>query len=124
MKTANMLCLVTDSNRAMDMPPGRYAFGHEDDQAWFDSDGLVGRGLDGGLASALKGMDHGVRLMATSTRVPLHEIVRMASLTPAERTGIDRHVGSIAVGKSADLLVLNQDLEITDCQIGRGIPPS
>jgi N-acetylglucosamine-6-phosphate deacetylase len=112
MKGPKMLCLVTDANRAMDMPIGRYAFGNIAEQVWIESDGMVGRSLDGGLASSIQGMDHCVRHTALSTQIPLPDIVRMASLTPAERTGIDNRVGSIAVGKQADLLVLTKGLKL------------
>lgn len=112
MKGPKRLCLVTDSNRAMDMPPGKYLFGHPEENVWVDSDGHVGRGADGGLASAIQGMDHCVRFMARNTEVPLHDIIRMASLTPATLTGIDRDVGSLEPGKRADLLLLNKKLHI------------
>jgi N-acetylglucosamine-6-phosphate deacetylase len=112
MKGPERLCLVTDSNRAMDMPPGKYLFGHPEENVWVDSDGHVGRGADGGLASAIQGMDHCVRFMAQHTQAPLHEIIRMASLTPATLTGIDREVGSLAPGKRADLLLVNKKLHI------------
>jgi N-acetylglucosamine-6-phosphate deacetylase len=36
----------------------------------------------------------------------------MASLTPAERSGIAQEVGSLAVGKHADVLVLSKRLRI------------
>jgi N-acetylglucosamine-6-phosphate deacetylase len=53
-----------------------------------------------------------VRHMAASTDAPLHDIVRMASLTPAERAGISAVSGSLAAGKRADVLVLSRDLFI------------
>lgn len=112
MKGPQRLCLVTDSNRAMDMPPGKYLFGHPDENVWVESDGLVGRGADGGLASAIQGMDHCVRFMARNTEVPLHDIIRMASLTPATLTGIDGECGSLEPGKRADLLLLNRKLHV------------
>lgn len=113
MKTASRLCLVTDANRALDMPPGRYRFGAGDDGSWFESDGKVGWAPNGSLASSIMGMDHMVRQMKKATRAPLHEVIRMASLTPAERTGIDGETGSLEPGKRADLLVLNRRLGIT-----------
>lgn len=113
MKTATRLCLVTDANRALDMPPGRYRFGAGDDGSWFESDGKVGWAPNGSLASSIMGMDHMVRQMKKATRAPLHEVIRMASLTPAERTGIDGETGSLEPGKRADLLVLNRRLGIT-----------
>lgn len=118
MKGAEKLCLVTDANRAMDMPPGRYAFGHEAENVWFESDGEVGRALNGGLASGIRGLDHAIRHMAKKTKVPLVDIIRMATLTPAELTGIDHQCGSLKVGKQADLVVLTKRLEIRNVYLG------
>ncbi len=113
MKGAERLCLVTDCNRALDMPPGKYRFGNERDGSWLVSDGQVGWSADRkSLASSIVGMDHMVRQMKRSTSATLPEIVRMASLTPAERTGIADQVGSIEVSKRADLLVLTKQLKV------------
>jgi N-acetylglucosamine-6-phosphate deacetylase len=117
MKGAARLCLVTDSNRALDMPPGRYRFGSAKDGSWFDSDGLVGRS-GGSLASAIVGMDHMMRHMFRSTSAALPDAVRMASLTPAERTGIAAETGSLEKGKRADVLVLSKRLEVKRTIIG------
>jgi len=112
MKKPNMLCLVSDTSRALDMPPGKYAFGHPEENVWIESDGNVGLSPTGGLASSIVALDHCVRHMAKATKVPLVDIVRMASLTPAERTGIDSDRGSLQVGKRADLLVLDKKLKV------------
>lgn len=107
------LCLVTDCNRALDLPPGDYKFGHSETGSEFKSDGKVGWAPDGNsLASSIMGMDHMVRHMKANTSASLADVVRMASLTPAELTGIASETGSIEVGKSADLLVLNDDLHV------------
>lgn len=106
------LCLVTDCNRALDQPPGRYRFGSGEDGPWFESDGRVGRAPDGALASSVVGMDHMVRQMRRDTSAPLPEVVRMASLTPAQRAGIGGRTGSLAVGKRADVLILSRRLEV------------
>jgi N-acetylglucosamine-6-phosphate deacetylase len=106
------LCLVTDCNRALDQPPGRYRFGNHLDGTWFESDGFVGRSPAGGLASSIVGMDHMVRHFRKATTASLEDVVRMASLTPAQRVGIDRRTGSIEVGKQADLLILSPELEV------------
>lgn len=110
---AHRLCLVTDCNRGLDMPPGKYRFGNCDDGSWFHSDGRVGWAPGGtSLASSIVGMDHMVRHMLGSTRASLPEVIRMASLTPAERAGIAEKVGSLEVGKRADLLILDGDLRV------------
>lgn len=111
-KGCKRLCLVTDSNCALDMPPGKYRIGHHKDGEPCWSDGRVGMEKTGMLASSVQGMDHMVRTMWRNTGAPLHEVIRMASLTPAERTGIARHVGSLERGKHADVLVLDRALKV------------
>ncbi len=113
MKGPDRLCLVTDANRAYGMPPGEYVFGHRDSGGWLFSDGNVGWTLDrSSLASSVQGMDQMVAHFAQSTSATLPEVIRMASLTPAERAGIDHETGSLSPGKRADLLVLDPDLKI------------
>lgn len=107
------LCLVTDCNRALGMPPGDYRFGNEKDGSWFKSDGKVGWAPDGNsLASSIVGLDHMVQHMFRNSSASLPEVIRMASLTPARRTHIDDVTGSIETGKSADLLILSSELAV------------
>ena len=105
------LCLVTDSSRALDMPPGEYRFGPRADGEPFESDGVVGR-QGARLASSVSGMDRMVRTMVGATSASLAEVVRMATLTPAELAGIAAEVGSLEPGKRADVLVLGSGLEV------------
>jgi N-acetylglucosamine-6-phosphate deacetylase len=118
-KGPDRLALVTDCNRALDMPDGEYLFGPEDGgEPILRRDG-VGLMPDGqALASGVMGMDHAVRTFRQLTGVPLVEVARMASLTPARIAGFDHLVGSIAVGKRADLVVLNKELEVHQVFIG------
>ncbi len=119
MKGPDRLCLVTDASRAVDCPPGEYRFGPLEDGTLIVSDGQVGRTPDGGnLASSVVGMDHMLRTMYAATNAPLPHLIRMASLTPAERTGIAKTVGSLTVGKHADVVVLSPTLEVQKTFIG------
>lgn len=118
MKGATRLCLVTDASRAVDMPRGQYRFGPAKSGVIFRSNGKVGLEAGGGLASTVVGMDAMVRHMVKSTSAPLHEVIRMASLTPAERAGIDDEVGSLAHGKRADVLVLTKALAVRRVFVG------
>jgi N-acetylglucosamine-6-phosphate deacetylase len=115
------LLLVTDASRAVDMKPGRYRFGPEESGTDFDHDGKVGRAPQGGLASSSVGMDHMVRTMQAATGASLCDVVRMASLTPAERTGMADEIGSLEVGKRADVLVLSPRLRVRKVFVG-GVP--
>jgi N-acetylglucosamine-6-phosphate deacetylase len=112
-KGPDRLALVTDCNRALDLPDGEYVFGPQDGgEPILRRDG-VGIMPDGqSLASGVVGMDECIRSFHRLTGVPLHEVVRMASLTPARIAGREQEIGSIAPGKWADLVVLDRDLNV------------
>lgn len=112
-KGIERLALVTDCNRALDMPDGDYVFGPQQGGEPFVRHDGVGLMPDRkALASSVQGMDHMVRTFVALTGCPLPEAVRMASLTPAQIAGFDTDAGSIAVGKRADLLVLDRELHV------------
>src|SRR5439155_9154463 len=87
-KGPGRLALVTDCNRALDMPDGQYLFGPKDGgEPILKRDG-VGVMPDGkALASGVVGMDHGVRTFHELGGIPLAEVIRMATLTPARIAG-------------------------------------
>ncbi len=112
-KDPSRLALVTDCNRALDMPDGEYLFGPRDGGEPILRRDNVGVMPDGqALASGVMGMDHCLRTFVKLTGVPLMEAVRMASLTPARIAGCDRDIGSIAPGKLADLVVLDRAMNV------------
>jgi N-acetylglucosamine-6-phosphate deacetylase len=97
------------------MPDGPYVFGPFDGgEPTLRRDG-VGIMPDGkSLASGVMGMDHCVRTFRELTGAPLQEVIRMASLTPARIAGFGDVLGSIAPGKMADLVVLDEKLRVRD----------
>ena len=112
-KGPDRLALVTDAMRALDMPDGEYIFGPLDGGEPVRKVDGVGVTHDGkALASGVTGLDHGVRVFMAATGAPLPEVVRMASLTPARIAGVDGEVGSIEVGKKADLVVTDRELNV------------
>jgi N-acetylglucosamine-6-phosphate deacetylase len=118
-KGPDRLALVTDAMRAVDLPDGEYWFGPEGTGERVRKLDGVGVTLDGtALASGATGLDHAVRTMHRAAGVPLPEAVRMASLTPARILGIDREVGSLEVGKRADLVVLDTELNVRQVYVG------
>jgi N-acetylglucosamine-6-phosphate deacetylase len=118
-KGPDRLALVTDCNRALDMPDGEYLFGPLDGGERIIRRDGVGIMPDGkSLASGVVGMDHAVRTFRELTGVPLPEVVRMATLTPARIAGHDAEIGRIAPGKRADFVLLTRDLEVREVFVG------
>jgi N-acetylglucosamine-6-phosphate deacetylase len=112
-KGPDRLALVTDCNRALDMPDGEYLFGPLDGGQPILRRDEVGVMPDGtALASGVMGMDHAVRTFHELTGAPLVDVIRMASLTPARIAGWDPDIGSIAPGKRADLVILDTRLRV------------
>ena len=93
------------------MPPGIYRIGHHATGEPFEHNGAVGV-LPGGttLASSICPLEDMVRVMVWDTDAGLAQVIRMASLTPAERTGFANDRGSLERGKLADIVILSHDL--------------
>src|SRR5207248_5273208 len=87
-KGPDRLALVTDCNRALDMPDGPYVFGPADSgQPIVRRDGVGVLPGGAALAAGVMGMDHLVGTFHRVTGGPLREVVRMATLTPARIIG-------------------------------------
>ncbi|MCE9533939.1 MAG: N-acetylglucosamine-6-phosphate deacetylase [Planctomycetes bacterium] len=113
-KGPEKLALVTDANRAMDMPDGEYLFGSLDGGEWILKKDGVGLMPDGkSLASSVVGMDECVRVFHRLVpEAPLADVIRMATLTPARILGLESDIGSIEIGKRADLVVLDAEMKV------------
>ena len=75
-------------------------------------DGVV-RLADGTIAGSARTLLDGVKNLVSSG-IPLEDVSKMASLNPAKTLGIDDETGSIAVGKLADLVILDKDLNVCE----------
>lgn len=100
------LLLITDAMAATGMPEGDYFLGELPTTVKNGEARLA----DGTLAGSVLTMATAVRNMVKLVGVPLHDAVRMASLNPARRHRLDGRKGSIAPGKNADLVILDQEL--------------
>jgi N-acetylglucosamine-6-phosphate deacetylase len=117
-KGPDRLALVSDCSRALDMPDGRYQLGPMDGGEPLVKHDGVGMLPDlTALASSVEGMDHMVRTFWRLTGRPVWEVVRMASLTPARIIGRDAELGSLDIGKRADILVLDNALQVTQVHV-------
>lgn len=119
-KGPDRLALVTDANRAMDMPDGEYwfgKFGHGEMLLRKDGVGLMPDGK--ALASSVVGLDTCLQTIQKALHLPLPDLIRMASLTPARIAGVDADIGSIRMGKRADLVALDDQLRVQQVFLGK-----
>jgi len=73
-------------------------------------DGVV-RLADGTIAGSAKSMADGIKNLITSG-IPIEDVSKMASINPASSLGIEKITGSIAVGKLADIAVLDDEYNV------------
>ncbi|WP_368504147.1 N-acetylglucosamine-6-phosphate deacetylase [Alkalihalophilus sp. As8PL] len=107
-KGANEIILITDAMRAKGLGEGDYDLGGQQVSV------VDGKALleDGTLAGSILTMDEAVRNMMNYTGCSLRDITKMTAENPAKQLGIWDNVGSIAVGKKADLVLLDENHEV------------
>ncbi len=101
------VCLISDAMRACGMPEGQYDLGGQT----VTVSGGVARIASGSLAGSVSSLTDCVR-KAVGFGIELEAVLKAATINPAKSVGIQDVVGSISVGKNADILVLNRDLTI------------
>ncbi len=113
LKGADRTCLITDSMRAAGMPEGESILGSKNGgMAVVVEDGVAKLPDRSAFAGSVATADRCVRTMHRLGEVPLADAVKMMTLTPARVMGIADRKGSIEVGKDADLLIFNADVEM------------
>lgn len=105
---ADRICLISDSMRACGLEDGTYDLGGQD----VTVRGNVATLADGTIAGSVTDLAACVRHAVREMDVPLEDAVLAATLTPARAIGIDGERGSIEAGKVADLVVLDEDLNV------------
>ena len=107
-KGKDNICLITDSIEAKYMPDGEYSLGG---QPVFVKDN-VARLENGKLAGSTLKLNEGVRNFMNTVNISLAEAVDCATINPARVLGIADRKGSIELGKDADLIVVDKDLNV------------
>jgi N-acetylglucosamine-6-phosphate deacetylase len=102
------IILVTDAIRASGMPDGEYHFMDQKiivkkKRAFLENNTLAGSTLT---------MEDAVRTMVIDVGVPITDAVRMASLNGAKVLGVEHKKGILAVGKDADLVILDDKFTV------------
>ncbi len=107
-KPTDKLVLITDSIRAKGLRDGESELGG---QKVFVKNGAARLG-DGTLAGSVLKMNDAVKLLVDECGADLTRAIDCATVNPANNLGIAENYGSIATGKAADFVVLDDGLDV------------
>lgn len=99
--------LISDSMRATGMENGTYELGGQEVTVK-DRKAVLKDGTLAGSATNL----YGCMCKAVEFGIPLEQAIMAATANPAKSIGIFDYVGSIRIGKQADLLLVSENLEL------------
>ena len=106
---ADRMILISDSMRATGMPDGQYTLGGLDVKVVGNHATLVS---DGALAGSVTNLADCLRTVVKKMEIPLETAIACATINPAKSLGIEDTYGSIAPGKKANIVLLDENLEL------------
>jgi N-acetylglucosamine-6-phosphate deacetylase len=107
------IALITDAMRGAGMPPGESLLGGlKNGTKVIVEDGVAKMPDRAAFAGSIATFDRLVRNMVQMAEVPLMQAVQMAAATPARILKIDDRKGTLEVGKDADIVIFNKDIQI------------
>lgn len=107
--TDDRIVLISDSMEATGMPDGRYMFGGQE---------VIFKGkkptlaVDGSIAGSATNLMDCMKNLVKEIGVPIEQAVRTASVNPAKAIGVFDEYGSLEPGKIANIVLLDQGLNI------------
>ena len=109
------IILISDSMRATGMPDGQYTLGGLAVNVAGNRATLVS---DGALAGSATNLMDCVRIAVKEMGIPLETAVACATMNPAKSLGEYERYGSIAAGKKANVVLLDEELNVKKVLIG------
>lgn len=100
--------LITDAISATGMPQGKHSLGARTVVVGED----VARLLDGTIAGSILTMDEAINNTLRFTDLSLIEVIRMATLNPAEFIGVRESKGTLKEGTDADLTLFDDQIRV------------
>jgi len=102
------LCLITDCMRAGGMEDGDYTLGGQH---------VIKTGIqclleDGTIAGSVLKLNEAVKNLKDYTDLSLSDIFACASLNPAKAVGEADRIGSLEIGKCADIIICDDDIRV------------
>ena len=112
-KGPDRIALITDSMRGSGMPEGESVLGNKDNGLKVLIEDGVAKLLDRtAFAGSVATTNRLVRTMIQMADIPLIDAIKMMSTTPARIMGVHATKGSLEVGKHADIVLFNEQIEI------------
>ncbi|MEZ0453160.1 N-acetylglucosamine-6-phosphate deacetylase [Sphingobacterium thalpophilum] len=112
-KGTSKTILITDAMRAAGMPAGDSILGSlKNGIEVIVEDGVAKLPDRSSFAGSVATADRLIRTMINQGGVSLVEAVQMMTVNPARVLGRDHEIGSIAVGKIADLVLFDENIQI------------
>jgi len=119
LKGPDSIALVTDAMRGAGMPPGESVLGDlKNGLKVIIEDGVAKLPDRTAFAGSVATADRLVRNMVTIAGVPLIDAIKMMTATPASIMGVSDRKGTIAVGKDADLVLFDEQINVHQTIIG------
>lgn len=116
---AGRVILISDSMRATGLTDGQYTLGGQD----VSVKGAKATLADGTIAGSVTNLMGCLRKVVKEMGIPLETAIACATVNPAREIGIYDTCGSITPGKDADLVLLDQDLQVKAVYVsGKKVP--
>lgn len=117
-KPHSKITLVTDSMRGACMPEGPSILGNQKDGVPVILEGGIAKLLDlSAFAGSIATADRLIRVMVKDAGLTIPEAVSMMTENVAQHYGLADTVGTIEPGKRADLVVFDQDIQVSQVYV-------
>jgi len=118
-KGPDRVVLVTDAMRGAGMPDGKSVLGSiRDGMDVIIEDGVAKLPDRSSFAGSVSTSDRLVRTYTQKAGVELLQAVRMMTLTPAEMMKIQDRKGTLAPGKDADIIIFDDNINVSMTMVG------
>jgi N-acetylglucosamine-6-phosphate deacetylase len=118
-KGADRTALITDAMRAAGLPPGESILGSlHNGLKVIVEDGVAKLPDRSSFAGSVATADRLVRNMITMANVPIKDAIKMITSTPARILNVSDRKGSLDIGKDADLVIFDENINIQKTMIG------
>lgn len=103
------IIMISDSMMACGLEDGQYTLGGQDVTVYGNKATLT---QEGNIAGSVTNLMNCVRTAVKEMGIPLESAVKCAAVNPAKAIGLYDRYGSLEIGKKADVVLLDKELNI------------